>query len=312
MAHHRHANRRSQTLTLHFGHYFDIVDSATIKKSLPTLWRYFGPDILSNSYLSLDFHCAYLKCVPPEAIQILGEYLCEIDSNSPVSAALSNGLEEIWWKSLSHYRDNVKRLALTFKSMAAIFDPKVLGCDEKIFKQMESFFPRHCAQIFQAPPKIWMLFLGGLDRMSLNMKSPIVMTNVLASAVQECRQNSRNWRALMGSLHLHKNSQRVLSSLIYQDQPISSHKHQQRLDRFPRRGDEVHRDHRIHIAIHEPHRITIDGNGPIFDDPYYNDDDVFGDGFTRSDGIPFIDQQLMDRRHLGLRYIPPKAMLGRP
>ena len=312
MAHHRHANRRSQSLTFHFGHHFDVVHSSTIKSTLPNLWRRFGTDILSNRYLSLDYYCSYLNCVPLVAIQIVGEYICEIDSDSPVSAALSNGLEEIWRRSRSYHGGNMKILAQLFKSLAAMFDPKNLGCDERIFKQMESLFHRHCAQIFQAPPKVWISVVGGLDRMSLNMKSSIAMTNVLASAVQECSQNSRNWRALMGPLPLNRISQRILTTLLHQAPATSSHKHYQRLDKFPRRGDEVHRDHRIHIAIHEPHRITIDGNGPIFENPYHGDDHFFGDGFAHRDGMPFNDRHFMDHSHRGVGHIPMRAMIGRP
>ena len=312
MAHRRSIDRHSRPLLLIFDSASTIINSITIKNSLPALWRHDGSHILRDNGLSLDAYCSHRGRIAPKAIRILGQYLCEVDEGSPVSAALSNGLEDIWRNQLHHGYDSADVAVLIFHCLATMFDGKYFGCNEKMFKQMELFFHRHCGELLYRSLEDWILVVKGLDRMSLNFKPKPIMTNVLASVLQECNHKGQGPRTLINSMHLAKNSRRILSTLIEHEYQRLRRSHRHGPHRLRRRGDEVPPEDRMYIAMNEPHRITINGNGPISSDPYYDDDGFFGEGFAHSDGMPFIDRHLLDNSHRGLGQIPMRAMLGRP
>ena len=296
MARYGTLHHRSRSLTLIYDGQFAKIDRDTIKQYLPRLWRHRECYISPSGCLSLDDICPHRSHVQPEAIRLLGQYLREVNQPPQVSAALSHGLEEIWRRSSSA---EVKS-ALVFASLATMFRPKYFGCNVRIFKDMEMFFQRHCAEILEGPPEVTAQFIHGLDRMSKNLKSGTAMNAVLASVVQECPDRNRVLPVLMSLARLGNKSMLTVSTLWKQDRRrreenelrlahgfgSRSSMHGGELSRRGViRGDLVPSTVRHHIAMFEPHRMDILGGASSID---YDDDD----------DDDFLDEESLDSDEL--------------
>lgn len=283
------------------------IDSNTIKQSLPGLWKHRMSYMPDPHCLDLDAICAHKGRTHPKAVRILGQYLREIIGQSQVSAALSKGLDETLRSSRSPHHDS----AVIFQSLATMFDRKYFGCNSKIFRDMESFFQRRCIEIFDGPPEYWKVYINGLDRMSLSLENTAAMTSVLAAVIQHEHPGRHGLRQLSQLYSLSSRSQRVLKTLISQEEAQRT-KHQYRHDlrltcshmrpplcfgepdhRLPMRGDQMDPTVVIDIAMHEPHRVIIDDHCSVCDDSLFDEDD-----YSDDDACFANDQSLIDYRSL--------------
>lgn len=319
--------RRNRPLSLIFDGDYTDVDSSTIQAYLPKLWRHYGHEIAHTRFLSLDDFVSNRRRIHPHAIQLLGQYLCEVDRKSPVSAALSTGLEEIW--RISPYRgcDAGSLISEVFVSLGTIFDSKFLGCNIKIFREMESFFQRHCAEIFQETPDYWMRYLRALDCMSsnLNKRNPTIMAPILSSVLHETRLTSRDLRPLYEALRLSRISQRILATLVRKDEQRpsctnghglhlagssttrSNRRRIQSFNKVPLRGNEL-------LAACDRHPMTVDRFRSTIEDSYFGDDFSEYD-YPSIDDLSSFDQLSLEDEHHCLRGIDnfmPSPFLRRP
>ncbi len=318
--------RRHRSLSLVFDGAYTAIDSRTIQVYLPTLWRHHGHEIAHTRFLSLDDYCPHRRRVHPKAIQLLGQYLCEVDRKSPVSAALSTGLEEVRRMSTHRGRDAGSLTGEVFVSLGTVFDPKYFGCNAKIFRELESFFQRQCAEIFQEAPGYWIGYLQALDRMSLNLisRNSTVMAPILSSVLHETRLESRDLRPLFQALNLNKCSRGILATLIKKDEQRPSFTHGYGLhlacssttrpkprrsvyfNDIPLRGNEL-------LATYDPRSMTVDRFRPRINDSYYEDD--FSDDDYPYDDDPSLFDQLLEDDHLYARdldHFMPSPCLGHP
>lgn len=330
--------RRTRPLRLVFDGAYTDIDSRTIQVYLPHLWRQHGREIAHTRFLSLDDYCPHRTRIHPIAIQLLGQYLSEVDQRSPISAALSTGLEEAWSMSAYRGRDAGSLTGEVFVSLGTLFDPKYFGCNARIFRELESFFQRHCARIFQRTPDYWIRHLQALDRMSLNMirKSPTIMAPILSSVLHETRLQSRDLRPLFQVSNLSKSSQATLATLVRNDEQRSSyiHGHDLRLacssvirprpprsvsfNNLPLLGGEPIAPYGPHSMTVEQFRPRMDGFFPgrdFSDDEYPYDDDPSFDQLLEDDHLCDRDlDHFMSIPCLGhpnpLGYFPQQVMLS--
>lgn len=296
--------RRSRPLRLVFDGAYTDVDSSTIQAYLPSLWRHHGRETAHDRFLSLDDYCPHRRRIHPYAIHLLGQYLCEVDRKSPASAALSTGLEEV--RSMSTCRGCGSLTGEVFVSLGLLFDPNYFGCNARIFSELESFFQRHCARIFQEAPDYWMRHLQALDRMSLNLirKNPTVMAPILSSVVYETRLRSRDLRPLFQACNLSERTQHILATLVRKEEQRPSLTHGQGLHlacsstkraKPPRsvpfnnlllRGGEF-------VAPCGPYSMTADHFRPSIDD-FFPEEDFSDDEYPFDDDPSLFDQLLED------------------
>jgi len=317
---------RHRSLSLVFDGAYTDVDIRTIQAYLPKLWRHHGHEIAHTRFLSLDAYCPHRRRIHPKAIQLLGQYLCEVDRKSPVSAALSTGLEDLWRMFTYRGGDAVSLTGDVFISLGIILDPKYFGCNTKIFRELELFFQRHCTRLFQEAPDYWMRHLEALDRMSLNLirRNPTIMAPILSSVLHETRLESRDLRPLFQASNLNKCSRGILATLVRKDEQRPSFTHGYGLhlgcssttrpkprrsasfSNLPLRGDEL-------VAPYGPHSMTVDHSRPRINDSYYEDD--FSDDDYPYDDDPSLFDQLLEDDHLYARdldHFMPSPCLGHP
>jgi len=318
--------RRHRSLSLVFDGAYTDVEIRTIQAYLPKLWRHHGHEIAHTRFLSLDEYCPHRRRVHPKAIQLLGQYLYEVNRKPSVSAALSTGLEEVWRMSTHRGRDAGSLTGEVFVSLATVFDPKYFGCNTKIFKELESFFQRHCAEIFEEAPGYWIGYLRALDRMSLNLisRNPTIMAPILSSVLHETRLGSRDLRPLFQALNLNGRSQQILETLVRTDEQRPSFTHGYGLHlacssttrpkpprsvsfkNLPLRGGEL-------VAPYGPHSMTVEQFRPRIDGFFLGED--FSDDEYPFDDDPSLFEQLLEDDHLcacDMDHFMPSHCLGHP
>ena len=318
-----HRRRPIRSIDIEFNGRLARIHCGTISKYLPNLWRRAWEDIYCG-YLSLDKYCD-LNCRNPvvwKALGLLGRYLQEIDGSVTVSAAISNGLEEIWRASPFWGGNGQHSTADVFVSLATMFDPKYFGCNVKIFKEMESFFLRHSSEILQGMSRHPRAYITGLDRMSYNKPTVMNMTPSLASLLQESDADPDDLLSPRGVFKLSRKSRRILSTLRKQSDRSSrscelaprlnphlgiAHNRSpplhrqgpccrdlQRYQAAPVRGDKMHPLELQNYCLHAPHQVTIHGPRPDFDDR-----DLYGDDFSDEESESSDDDfSLYDADHL--------------
>lgn len=316
-----------QSIRLFFAGIYADVDYSTIKQYLPQLWRREGYELAHAGLLPLDNICPHRKRIHPEAIRLLGQYLHEVDRDSPISAALSTGLEEMWRRSSHRGYDSESLTGSVFVSLGTMFDPKFLGCNARTFREMESFFQRHSAELFQESPNYWIPYIGALDRMSKNLdkRNLTVMVPTLSSVLHETRLGGRDPRSLFESPALSRKSRKTLVTLI--------DRNQQRL-RYPdghalevaysfKTRPKMHRAGHFHTtpplggglcAGCEPHSMIVDGFGSMVDGLCYDEEFSDNNSFYTDDESLFDHYSIeQDQRHgYGSHDFVPNPYLGLP
>ena len=169
-------------------------------------------------------HCPGSK----KALRILFNHLSEADRSVHISTAITNSLEAALRRSRGLHTESPLSLTDIFVSLAELLSPRVLGCNNKIFKQMESFFLTHSEEILTGYNiTIGLLFIALLDGMSFNGQTrPWDMTPVLACLV-------RGWDRLgvrpSSTRHLpplSSTSKRILKELALQSDNKRRRRHQ--------------------------------------------------------------------------------------
>ncbi len=151
----------------------------TIKHRLPRLYENARPE-MSMGYLRPDRYTDTDHWSDREALEIVFDYLKELEIGQGVSAVLRTRLDSEWRNS-SHSKTEAKAL---FYSLCKVFSH--FGCSSEMFHTMESFFERHAAEIVQRPPHGWLKYIQGLDRIRTHNKTG--MTSALSSLLQYDRR----------------------------------------------------------------------------------------------------------------------------
>lgn len=163
-----------------------IVQSRTIQFNLPELWLKSRRIITRYGHMPMASLALRHSPGSKRALLILFRYLSEVDGPVHVSTAIANGLETALRRSRTPHTEAALSLTHIFISLAELFDPRALGCNSKIFNQMESFFLTHSEEILtNYNITIGFQFIALLDRMSFNSRTrPWDMTPVLACLVR--------------------------------------------------------------------------------------------------------------------------------
>lgn len=278
-----------QPLTLVCGGQHCSIHERTVQQYLPVLWRkHTRRMMLDAGYLDLEDYKLLHGPNYSMAVTLLFRYLGDVDRKSKASAALSTGLEDVWRESDLYDNGESFHPSEIFECLATMFKKQSFGCNAKIFKEMESFFQRHCAEILQRGLNYWTCYIGGLARMSANDPGLMDMASVLAPVVHE--MNSKGLDARMLSGYLDPRSQRILTTLDRQEQqrppspprfgthlvPVSAHRpllHRGlSLPPVSLRGDEFDPATRLHLAQHYPHRLSIHDHELNIPDPWFAED----------------------------------------
>ena len=153
-----------------------------------------------------------------KALRILFEYLAEADRPVHVSTAITNSLEAAFRRSRGLHIEGGLSMRDIFVSLAELFDPRLLGCNNKIFKQMESFFLTHSAEILTGYNiTVGLHFIALLDYMSYNGRiRPWDMTPVLACLVRAWDQMGVRPSSTQHLPPLTPTSKRILKELALQ------------------------------------------------------------------------------------------------
>lgn len=160
----------------------------TIRLCLPRLYRNAQPEI-STGYLHPDMYTETDHWCDGTALNVVFEYLKELERGRGVTAVLQNRLDSEWRNS-SHSKTEAEDL---FCSLCKLF--KRFGCSAEMFHTMESFFERHCFGIVQRTHHGWLRYIQGLDRIRTHNKPG--MTSALSSLLQYKRNiNSQDLRDL--------------------------------------------------------------------------------------------------------------------
>ena len=163
------------------------------------------------------------------ALGILFHHLSEADGPVHVSTVIANGLEAALRRSRTPHTEAALSLTHTFISLAEMFDPRELGCNGKIFNQMESFFLTHSEEILtNYNITVGFQFIALLDRMSFNSRTrPWDMTPVLACLVRAWEHMGIRPPSTRHLPPLSSTSKRILKELAMQaDHKRRRHRHQ--------------------------------------------------------------------------------------
>ena len=167
-----------------------VISCKTLRDSLPWLWRRQQRMILRRRILPLSALVPHRKTCEAHALRILFRYLLEIDDFAPVSAAITNGLDELFEETGSRHIDGPCFATEVFVALGLLFDPWGFGCSQKMFKQMEAFFLKHSEELFAARNAF--RYIVTIDLMSLNgIRTQWDTAPVLSCVIREWEGNGR-------------------------------------------------------------------------------------------------------------------------
>ena len=166
----RHLNRRHyDRITVVIAGIPGSLHSQTIRRFLPRLWEEAYPCI-SGGYLEPETYGDFDYPCRQSALHMIYDHLKDSESGPGRSIALTESLDKVWLRS----RHGGSRSTLNrFKALCYIFGH--FGCNQELFKIMESFFIGHSKSIMNARSAEWVEYINALDGICNNRAKELTM-----------------------------------------------------------------------------------------------------------------------------------------
>lgn len=203
---------RHGKVKISFGRKHITIPKDTLKRYLPRLGQASesyprGCAVVAEDYLNLGDS----RQTEP-ALNIIFAYLDEINRTGTSSLLLSK--LDFHWKTS---RQRIETKAQLFECLGRILSPANFGCCLEIWTHMNQFFSRRCAEIIQASPYTWTIYINALERVlsGLRKTSRISLTTPLAEVLRHKQLSSSKLTDLYRLSKLSPTSLSILNKLLH-------------------------------------------------------------------------------------------------